>query len=550
MVVRIMRLWLSVTCVLVLAGCAGDTEALRPGLIEHAVAPAELISASEGLLRLGAVTYGQHCAACHGVDGDGAGEAAYLLYPRPRDFTTGSHRVVSTWDGVPTDEDLFRTISRGMPGSAMPSWAHLPERTRWALVHYVKTFSKRPLEVREPSEPASFGASGAGVIQVPPEPPYTPEAEARARELYAQGCAPCHGPTGRGDGPREQFDSKGFPTRPRDFGAGVFRGSSDPEGVYRRIVAGMPGSPMPQSGYLHGNDAWHLTHFVRSMSSPERRARAEMRQFRIVASRVPDLPRHPDSGIWRNVPAVTLHLMPLWWRDDRPESVTVQAVHDGREIAVLMQWPDATPNATAIRPQDFRDAAAIEVSASQNPPFFAMGQSGEPVRIWMWKAERQADLQPAFQDLETVYPNIGIDSYPNLLRSPIEQPVRNALTLELDPTFVTGWGAGNIVSDPTRRTAAEDLVAEGFGTLQARPLADQPVAAQGVYGTGSYRVLFRRELDRRGREFPRGRGAARDSVTFIPESPVAIAFAVWDGSAGDRDGKKSVTIWQELVLTP
>jgi hypothetical protein len=25
---------------------------------------------------------------------------------------------------------------------------------------------------------------------------------------------------------------------------------------------------------------------------------------------------------------------------------------------------------------------------------------------------------------------------------------------------------------------------------------------------------------------------------------------VWNGSAGDRDGKKSVTIWQDLVLEP
>jgi hypothetical protein len=29
---------------------------------------------------------------------------------------------------------------------------------------------------------------------------------------------------------------------------------------------------------------------------------------------------------------------------------------------------------------------------------------------------------------------------------------------------------------------------------------------------------------------------------------VPVAFAVWNGSAGDRDGKKSVTIWQELLL--
>jgi hypothetical protein len=43
-------------------------------------------------------------------DGNGEGEAAYLLYPWPRDFTSGEFCSVSTWDDVPTDEDLFRTF--------------------------------------------------------------------------------------------------------------------------------------------------------------------------------------------------------------------------------------------------------------------------------------------------------------------------------------------------------------------------------------------------------------------------------------------------------
>jgi mono/diheme cytochrome c family protein len=519
--------------------CAGEVSR-QPGLIEHSLAPTAILSSSDELIALGAETYREQCAACHGVNGDGEGDAAYLLYPRPRDFTRGTYRLVSTWDDVPTDEDLFRTISRGMPGSAMPSWAHLPERTRWALVHYAKSLSARPLEVNAPSEPQSFGAPGTGLITVPPEPPYTTEAQARARELFAKGCAPCHGPTGHGDGQQEQFDSKGFPTRPRDLTAGIFKGSPDAEAVYRRIVAGLPGSPMPQSGYVHGDDGWHLTHFVRSLSSAEQRARAEMRQFRIVAHRVRALPTHPDSGIWRGATAIDLHLMPLWWRDDRPDGVTVQALHDGREIAILVRWTDRTPDGTAIRPQDFRDAAAIELSSRDTPPFFAMGQLDAPVNIWMWKSERQADLEPAFQDLEKVYPNIGIDSYPNLLRSPLEQPMRHALTLDSDPAFVTGWGAGNIVSDPTRQSAAEDLTAEGFGTLRARPLFDQRVTALGTYATGSYRVQFTRWLE------PEARGA----VALVPGRPAAIAFAVWNGSAGDRDGKKSVTIWQELVLEP
>jgi hypothetical protein len=283
---------------------------------------------------------------------------------------------------------------------------------------------------------------------------------------------------------------------------------------------------MPQNPYLHGPDGWHLTHFVRNLSSDQQRAKVEMKTFRIVARRVRELPTHPDSGIWKSTEAVNLHLMPLWWRTERPEELTVKALHDGNQIAFLLSWSDASHDDTAMRPQDFRDGAAIEFALTPDPPFFAMGHKGAKVNIWMWKSERQTD-QEAFQDLEKVYPNIGIDSYPNLQRSPLEQPMRNALTLKSDPTFVTAWGAGNIVADPTRKSSAEDLGAEGFGTLRARPVTDRAVEATGVFSTGTYQVVFRRPFDTGG----------PNSVPFRAGYRVPVAFAVWNGSAGDRDGK-------------
>ena len=59
-------------------------------------------------------------------------------------------------------------------------------------------------------------------------------------------------------------------------------------------------------------------------------------------------------------------------------------------------------------------------------------------------------------------------------------------------------------------------------------------------GTGTYRVVLRRALAGRGER----------TITLPPGTTVPVAFAVWNGSAGDRDGKKSVTIWQDLVLEP
>ena len=490
------------------------------------------------LVALGKQIYSQQCVACHGAGGRGDGEAAYLLYPKPRDFVAGNYRLVSTWDRVPTDQDLFDTITRGMPGSAMPSWGHLPMEQRWALAYYVKSLAEKPLIVKAQKKPAEDGSGGEGLIQVPPEPPYDAAARVRALELYKDACASCHGATGRGDGAQDQVDAEGYPTRPRDLTTGIFKGNPNPVSLYRHIVAGIPGSPMPMSDWAYGQDAWHLVHYVRSLSSDTQRERVEMKRFSIEVARVQTLPTHPDSGVWRLASSVNLHLMPLWWRSNRPEEVTVRAVHDGKELALLMVWQDETNDHTAVRPQDFRDAAAVQFSLTANPPFFAMGDKNAPVNIWMWKSERQADLEPAFQDLEKVYPNIGIDSYPNLSRSPLEQSHRNALTLDSDPTFVTGWGAGNIVSDPERKSSVEDLTARGFGTLRARPFIDQKVDAKGVYGENSYRVMFRRTLKATG----------QDSVALQPGTTVPVGFAVWNGSAGDRDGKKSVTIWQELKI--
>jgi mono/diheme cytochrome c family protein len=523
-----------------LAPAGSHATSAGSGLIDAPVVPSRHVESSPRLLELGRVVYERQCAPCHGVNGNGQGEAAYLLYPKPRNFTRGEFRLVSTWDGVPTDDDLYRVISRGMPGSAMPSWAHLPEETRWAVVHYLKRFSEQPLEPEPPGEPASSGESGTGVLRIPPRPPLTEEVLARGRALFLQGCAACHGESARGDGQQLQRDSEGYRTQPRDLTAGIFKGLPEPDELYKRVVLGLPGSPMPTSPYLHGPDAWALAEYVFSLSSSRQREKVEMKRFRIVASRTDALPQHPDAGAWRSVPPVELHLMPLWWRPGRPEVLTLKALHDGKALALLLQWADETDDHTAIRPQDFRDAAAVELSPVDDPPFFGMGAAGQEVSIWMWKSERQADLEPAFQDLDKIYPNLGIDSYPNLERSPLEQPLRHALTLESDPSFITAWGAGNIVADPTRESAVENLSAEGFGTLRARPVIDQQVRAMGSYGFGSYEVVFVREMD----------GKSKDSSILAPGRTIPVSFAVWDGSAGDRDGKKSVTIWQELYIEP
>ena len=72
------------------------------------------------LVERGKAIYFQRCSFCHGLLGDGNGPAADFMDPRPRDFTLGTFKFRTTQSGeLPLDEDLFRTVSRGLSGTGM-----------------------------------------------------------------------------------------------------------------------------------------------------------------------------------------------------------------------------------------------------------------------------------------------------------------------------------------------------------------------------------------------------------------------------------------------
>ena len=96
-------------------------------------APA-LVGAQAGDANAGKAVYQLKCVGCHGEKGDGKGPAAELLVPQPRDFTSGIYKIRTTAGKAPSDQDLFKVITDGMPGTSMPSWAVLPEKERWNLV--------------------------------------------------------------------------------------------------------------------------------------------------------------------------------------------------------------------------------------------------------------------------------------------------------------------------------------------------------------------------------------------------------------------------------
>jgi mono/diheme cytochrome c family protein len=180
----------------------------------------------------------RHCAPCHGVKGDGAGLAAPYLGVQPRDFTAGVYRFRTTPSGTPpTDDDLLRTIQRGIPGTPMPSWQNvLSEEEIRAVIKILRAMAP-------PDLPASQASDS---LPVPEAPAESPAAVQRGRNTFVlMGCWQCHGLKGAGDGKAVLKDDKGNPIRALDFTKGYLKGGGRPTDVYRTLLTGLDGSPMP-----------------------------------------------------------------------------------------------------------------------------------------------------------------------------------------------------------------------------------------------------------------------------------------------------------------
>jgi mono/diheme cytochrome c family protein len=126
-------------------------------------------------------------------------------------------------------------------------------------------------------------ASEAVILPQQARVPNTAESRARGRELYLgqrAKCATCHGDSGLGDGPQTVavqknpltnedypvpglFDEWGNPIEPRNLTRGIYRGGRRPVDLYRRIHAGIKGTPMPAFGtVLNDNEIWDIVNYV------------------------------------------------------------------------------------------------------------------------------------------------------------------------------------------------------------------------------------------------------------------------------------------------
>lgn len=254
----------------------------------------------------GKQVYDQNCAVCHGIKGEGKGDAAPFLIPKPRNFVAANYRLRSTANGsLPTDEDLFRSVSLGMPGTPMPPWRHiLNDSDRWAVVEYIKTFAPQFKESGHPQ-----------LVELGDPPPKNDHSVEEGKTLFVKyACNSCHGERGMGDGPSAAtlVNDMGQKITPRNFTKpGNFKSGYSIKDITRTILTGFNGTPMVGfAGTIPAPEAWEIAYFVQSLAKPEP-------QVVIQASR--DELATKDAG-----PAdVKIKLIERAWRYD-PEVVRVK----------------------------------------------------------------------------------------------------------------------------------------------------------------------------------------------------------------------------------
>ncbi len=222
-------------------------------------------------IEAGKRVYFTKCVWCHGVDGAGDGPGADRLWPRPRNFNAGTFKIRHTASGeLPLiEQDLLKTVTHGLPGSAMPSWEGiLTEKQMKEVLAFVTSelVKDRSWQDEEFEELHILELEKLAAAKVPP----SAESIKRGAELVVENkCIECHGLEGRGDGNAFNLkDDWGFSIQPADWHkCWNFRGSRQDAynvtNIFRTFSTGINGTPMPSfADNTTIEDRWHIANYV------------------------------------------------------------------------------------------------------------------------------------------------------------------------------------------------------------------------------------------------------------------------------------------------
>jgi mono/diheme cytochrome c family protein len=261
----------------------------------------EALKLDDAELAAGSKVYRRHCLQCHGVAGDGRGPSGPWLHPHPRDYRQGLFKFISSQGGnerKPRRDDLHRTLTVGIEGTSMPSFALLTESEREALISYVIHLSIRgEVEYRVAVAAAQktlqndvksdaemwtvnilkyWNASNKNVIAPQKDTPALNgsqrlESVRRGYQAFTDSksgnCVSCHFDFGRQA--QFRYDAWGTLTRPNNLTAGVYRGGRRPIDIFWRVRGGINPCEMPKDDKDDDDKVWDIVNFVHALPYPK-----------------------------------------------------------------------------------------------------------------------------------------------------------------------------------------------------------------------------------------------------------------------------------------
>jgi DMSO reductase family type II enzyme heme b subunit len=527
--------------------------------------PAEQIEAGKRV-------YFTKCVWCHGVNGSGDGPGADRLWPRPRNFNSGTFKIRHTASGeLPlVDVDLLQTVTHGLPGSAMPSWEGiLSEDQRRDVLAFVtselvvdRSWQDEEFEELHVLELDKLAAAAV---------PNSAESIKRGSELVIENkCIECHGVEGRGDGNAFNLkDDWGFSIQPADWHkCWNFRGSRQDaynvNNIFRTFSTGINGTPMPSfADNITVEDRWHIANYVASLC--ERDKDVDIAGGNVTDEIAANLFAANPRGIdpMTDKPKVNFVIPskfaegelpkdehdPRWyderWKKEgrrlvamggqithkprnfvsRIDDMWVQSLYNETHVTIMFRWDDRTKSVQ----QDEVDWDPYEVNlkdygiVEQEPGGSQFDDDGtHPDSI----ASKQNSYQ-VFND--------GLA---------FQMPIKfQELPAPRKPRYF--WGDEGFPVDIAKWTADGNLLAyEGTGwdqDLEDRDdFTEQLKLEKAEWKDGRWTVIISRPLK-----------ADYEADTYIELGKyIPINFFVWDGHNGDVGRKMSVSAFYYLVLEP
>ncbi len=377
---------------------------LSGALLQQPALAANLASRPKPNPEIGRQAYLDNCTRCHGPTGAGDGRDADNMFPRPRPLSEGVFKFRTTASGTPpTDEDLFHTLSEGLPGSRMPDFQRLSEEIRWQLIYYVKSLT--PVFKEQKPE----------LIPLGNDPSPKKANLQRGRGLYTQlGCNACHGTLGRGDGPSAPtlVDQWNQPIQAADLTQGwSYRSGSSARDILTRLMTGLDGTPMPSyAEAVSAEEVWDLAYYVHSLQ--------EKPYWGKSVEAVPvegPLPKDASDSRWQAAFPTDLRLSSVLYKEGkvlptRVNGISVQALYNGEEILFRLRWHDRVESR-----QSPSDAVALALLPELRTQWqigslraWPNGQGVSQIDLCYWSAERNSVQQGVVSSIEPLEAGKGL----------------------------------------------------------------------------------------------------------------------------------------------